>query len=109
MVQAFRLGVYLLSDISTGRFAARLISSSSPDVAPGPQARPAAGSANKREPHLTQFSRIVRGGAVIGLLTMASVSVVLSTAGMAFDPVLQCVAGLLGVATGGILGARDAA
>ena len=45
---------------------------------------------------MSQFSRIVRGGVVIGLLTMASGSVALSAAGLPFDPAFQIVAGFLG-------------
>ena len=89
-----------------GSIAARQIHSTAQPLSPAadPSSVP-----QPREPRMSQFSRTVRGGAVIGLLTMASVSVLLSTAGLPFDPVSQFAAGAWGVLLGGVIGAREAA
>jgi hypothetical protein len=63
----------------------------------------------RQEPRMSHFSRIVRGGVVMGLLTMASGSVLLSAAGQVFDPGLQVATGVLGCLMGGYFGAREAA
>jgi hypothetical protein len=64
---------------------------------------------HRQEPRMSHFSRIIRGGVVIGLLTMAGGRVLLSAAGQAFDPGLQVATGALGCLMGGFFGARETA
>jgi len=54
-----------------------------------------------------QFSHIVRGGVVMGLLVLATGSVACEASGLQFSATIQTVLGMIGVLSGAVLGARE--
>jgi hypothetical protein len=57
--------------------------------------------------HLSRFSRIVRGGTVIGLVAAATGGIVFQLAGWSYSPMAQTLIACLGVVTGAVFGARE--
>ncbi len=56
-----------------------------------------------------RVSHVIRGGVVVGLVALATASVLLDVAGVHYPTGLQAVVGTLGVLCGAIIGAREPA
>ena len=58
-------------------------------------------------PNAARRRAMIRGGVAVGLLTLATGSVLLQVAGYPFGPGVQTVLAILGVAAGAAMGARE--
>jgi hypothetical protein len=63
----------------------------------------------ERKHRLRRFSHMIRGGVVVGLLALATGSVILELAGLRYSTEIQMALGSLGALAGVIFGAREPA
>ena len=64
-------------------------------------------SASEDGRHRHRMSHIVRGGVVVGLLLLGTGSVACDVLGAPFTPAVQALLGIIGVLSGGVIGARE--